>query len=80
MFSDIGHLTKIGGPKSNFSFPGVTDGCQGVPILPVPRGDLRVKHSRMSRSTTSWVSISSWDGVDFTIVPGRHPCPREIPQ
>jgi len=52
----------------------------GVSIRPVPRGYLLVKHSRKSRSITSWVSISSWDGAEFTIVPGRHPCPREIPQ
>jgi hypothetical protein len=63
-----------------FRSPGVVGGCQAVSIRPVPRGDLRVKHSRKSRSTTSWVSISSWDGADFTIVPSRHPCSREIPQ
>src|SRR5882757_7291491 len=54
--------------------------CQGVSIRPVPREDLHVKHSRKSRSITSWVSISSWDGPEFTTVPGRHPCSREIPQ
>jgi hypothetical protein len=63
-----------------FPLPGVVDGCQGMSILPRPRGDLRLKHSRKSRSTTNRVSISSWDGADFTSVPGRHPCPREIPQ
>jgi len=52
----------------------------GVSIRPVPRGDLLVKHSRKSRSITSRVSISSWDGAEFTIVTGRHSCPREIPQ
>jgi hypothetical protein len=58
----------------------VRRGCQGLSIRPVPRGDLLVKHSRKSRSINSCVSISSWDGAEFTIVPGRHPCSREIPQ
>jgi len=42
-------------------------------------GDLRVRHSRKSRSITRWVSLSSLDGAEFTIVPGRHLCLRDIP-
>jgi hypothetical protein len=44
------------------------------------RGDLSVKHSRKSRSITSWVSISVSDAASVTIEPGRHACSREIPQ
>ena len=44
------------------------------------RGDLSVKHSRKSRSITSWVSISVSDAARVTIEPGRHACSREIPQ
>jgi hypothetical protein len=53
-------------------------GCQEMSVRPMPSGDFWVKHSRKSRSTTSWVSISSRDGADSTIVPGCHPCPQEI--
>src|SRR3954465_13147931 len=44
------------------------------------RRDLSVKHSRKSRSITSWVSISASDAARVTIEPGRHSCAREIPQ
>ena len=44
------------------------------------RGDLSVKHSRKSRSITSWVSISVSDAARATIEPGRHACSREMPQ
>ena len=56
------------------------DGAKTLEGFAYVRGDLSVKHSRKSRSITSWVSISVSDAARVTIEPGRHACSREIPQ